>query len=332
MNQLYSTSKSQMMEKEYGNIDSYRLCSEIGTGASCQVFVGFKSENPKQKVAIKIINEDSKFSRDEDIKMMAMELMVLSKVQHKHIVKVHSGKDNGKLKIGNLEFKEPYTVMELAENGCFVDYLIKTGFMSENLSRHYFRQLIDGLEQLHSQGYIHRDIKPDNLLLNSDFDLLISDFGHCIPMIDGVSEDGTYWSQLGTPLYNPPESEDMPPRGTAAVDLFMAGSVLFVFLTGRLPFEVGALRDDKFYKYFYQGNPSKFWTEHMKGLRHQPSHEVIDLLNRLFSVDPTKRPSLNEIKSHNWYIGELPSKEMVTKDMQIRVERMLKDSRSPTRR
>lgn len=321
-----------MMEKEYGKIDDYCLCSEIGTGASCQVFVGYQKENPTKMIAIKIINEESKFSRDEDIRMMATEFRVLSKIQHKNIVKIHAGEENGKLKIGNLEFKEPYTVLELAQNGCMVDYLIKTGSMSEELSRYYFKQLIDGLVQIHAQGYIHRDIKPDNLLLNEHFELLISDFGHCIPMIDGMSEDGSFWTQLGTPLYNPPEAAENPTRGSPAVDIFMAGSVLFVFLTGRLPFETGAHKDDKFYKYFFQGNPARFWIEHLKLFRQQPSQEALDFLTKLFSVDPSKRPSINQIKSHAWLAGGLPSKEMVTKDMQARLGRMLKERRSEVRR
>lgn len=320
-----------MMEQEYGQVDNYHLLKEIGTGASCQVFVGFLDGNRDKKLAIKLINENSTFSREEDMRMMETECKILSKVKHKHIVNLHSVSNSGRLKIGNLEFKEPYTVLELAENGCIVDCLEKTGNLTEDVSRYYFRQLIEGLEHIHSHGYIHRDIKPDNLLLNSDFDMLISDFGHSVPMVDGVSDDTTYWTQLGTPMYNPPESHSKPATGSPAVDIFMAGTVLFIFLTGMIPFKKGAETDDLFYQHFYQGTPRRFWTAHFKNSRIQLPEDAIELMTSLFAVNPAKRPSISDIKNHAWYNSPVPSKENVQKDMNVRFQKIRKINHLPNR-
>ena len=99
--------------------------------------------------------------------------------------------------------------MEFCEGGEVFDYLYFTGKFTEDIARFYFKQLIAGLEAVHNVGISHRDLKPENLLLDSNFNLKISDFGYSKYM----SEDGEgkLKSFVGTAMYMAPEIHELKP-------------------------------------------------------------------------------------------------------------------------
>ena len=70
-----------------------------------------------------------------------------------------------------------YILLELASNGCLYDYVAYTERFDEMTARHYFSQLMSGINYIHSAGFTHRDLKLENLLLDDCFDLKIADFG-----------------------------------------------------------------------------------------------------------------------------------------------------------
>jgi len=74
-------------------------------------------------------------------------------------------------------------VIERAEGGELMDFLMITGPFNEPLARHYFKQLMIGLEYCHLNGVTHRDLKPDNLLLDANYVLKIADFGFAAPFL-----------------------------------------------------------------------------------------------------------------------------------------------------
>lgn len=94
-----------------------------------------------------------------------------------------------------------------------MSYLFNTGVFSELISRHYFRQLISGLEYMLSKGFTHRDLKLDNLLLDDKFRLKIADFGYAGPLA-GRTGNGYLHTILGTFPYMAPEiHEQLPYKG-----------------------------------------------------------------------------------------------------------------------
>ena len=93
-----------------------------------------------------------------------------------------------------------YLVYEKAEGGELMDYLLITGAFSEPLARHYFKQLMQGLDYCHMNGVAHRDLKPDNLLLDGNFNLKIADFGFAAPFL-GRDGSGNLNTKCGTLQY-----------------------------------------------------------------------------------------------------------------------------------
>ena len=94
--------------------------------------------------------------------------------------------------------------MDLMPGGSLWEHICYGGPISEKFARFVFCQLLDGLEYIHKVGYAHRDIKPQNLLLDQDFNLKIADFG-VSTLHTGSNETGLLRERVGTPAYMLPE-------------------------------------------------------------------------------------------------------------------------------
>jgi serine/threonine protein kinase len=97
-----------------------------------------------------------------------------------------------------------YIVLELAKGGELFDYVSISGKFPEDLARFYFKQLLEGLNYCHQKGIAHRDMKPDNLLLDHQYVLKIADFGLAGPTA-GRDGKGYLKTKLGTLNYMAPE-------------------------------------------------------------------------------------------------------------------------------
>ena len=208
-----------------------------------------------------------------------------------------------------------YAVLQLAEGGELFDFLSTTGKFSEQVSRFYFRQLIEALDHCHSHGYAHRDIKPENLFFDDKFNLLLGDFGFSTLMA-GKDGSGKLKTILGTDNYMAPEIHAKAPYIGSSVDLFAAGIILFIFFTGHPPFN-HAKASDPYYSLICMNNHEKFWAYHSRkkqgGIKFF-SPEFINLINAMLAFDPTQRPSIAEIKAHAWYKGEVPTSDQIVEE------------------
>lgn len=118
-----------------------------------------------------------------------------------------------------------FIVIELAPNGTLFDF-VREKPLTEEVARYYFVQLIKGLEAMHKAGYCHKDIKLDNILLDSNFVLKISDFGLSQPLKN--KQDGYMLTDIcGTKGYMAPELLKKKPHKGVKVDVFAAGVCLF---------------------------------------------------------------------------------------------------------
>lgn len=126
------------------------------------------------EVAIKIIDKTQLNANSLD--KLSREVSIMSKLNHPNIVKLYEVIETE---------KTLYLVMEYINNGEVFEYLVKNGRMKENIARQKFRQLISAVQYLHSKNIIHRDLKAENLLLDSNLDVKIVDFGFSNMFVEG---------------------------------------------------------------------------------------------------------------------------------------------------
>jgi serine/threonine protein kinase len=305
-------------------IDDYVLKRELGSGANARVYLGYHKSNEKDLFAIKLINSESSNSEEVNAEAIAMEAKTLQNLNHPNIIKVYDLRENGR--INNRGQVYPgntlYCVMQLAQKGVFLDYLMSGGQMEENVARFYFKQLVDAMSYIHSRGVVHRDLKPDNLLVGDNYDLLVADFGHCAES-NGTKDVTKLSTRLGTPIYNAPEiaSSKSSKYDGKEVDSFMVGVVLFIFLTANTPFKEGANKIDPFYKHIIAGNPKGFWDLHESRLKKVNfSMELKDLISALFAVEGGHRPQLSQLLAHPWMQGPTASQAEVKQEMEKRYQ------------
>ena len=160
----------------------------------------------------------------------------------------------------------------------------------------YFHQLIKALTYLHTYGYAHRDVKPENILIDKNFNLKLADFGF-------ATKEKTSTSRKGTFGYMSPQVIANQMYDWMEADLFSAAVLLFIMVTQHPPF-LRAEPTDKYYKKIWNGNWESFWDLHSD---ENLSESFIDFMTKMLSVEPWDRLTLREIISHPWYTGKVPT-------------------------
>lgn len=132
--------------------------------------------------------------------------------------------------------------MEYAENGTVLKYLKDFKRFSECMARTYFRQLISALKYCHSKNIAHRDLKLENLLLDRNYVLKLSDFGFARSI--AINTSGKHSSNVclsktfcGSNAYASPEILQQIPYDPISSDIWATGVILFAMIFGRLPFD-----------------------------------------------------------------------------------------------
>ena len=164
-------------------------------------------------------------------KRFVREARLAARLSHPNVVSVYdAGEDDGR----------PYIVMEHVDGESLADVVASRGRLASEEARALALQAANGLAHAHGAGLVHRDIKPQNLLLGSDGTLKIADFGIArAAEATALTQAGTV---LGTAAYLSPEQalgEDVGP----AADVYSLGAVLYELLTGKPPFEFESLPD-----------------------------------------------------------------------------------------
>lgn len=181
-----------------------------------------------------------------------------------------------------------YLILELASGGDLFDKIISMGGFSEDQARVYFQQIVSGLRHCHDQGIIHRDMKPENLLLDANGNLKISDFGLSNTIL---TTEQMLKTHCGSEKYAAPEvMQNTDPYIGPPVDVWSIGVILYIMVGGAFPF-VEATMKCELYSSFVAGT-----FEFPKAM----SIELVDLLTRTFAAEPARRITLAQIAEHPW--------------------------------
>lgn len=129
--------------------------------------------------------------------------------------------------------------MEVCGAGDLLTYVRRRRKLKEDVAKHVFKQVIEGLKYIHSKNILHRDIKLDNILLTSEGDVKICDFG-----VSKIVKNGEIMTeQCGTPAYIAPEVFENRGYENYGSDVWSAGVVLYAMLYGTVPFKASNMTE-----------------------------------------------------------------------------------------
>jgi protein-serine/threonine kinase len=177
------TEKTEKPKKET-RFGDYILGQTLGEGEFGKVKMGWKRDGGVQ-VAIKLIRRETLGNNPSRLPKIYREIAILRGLQHPNIVRLHEMVETER-HIG--------IILEYASGGELFDYILQHRFLKDNAARRLFAQLVSGVGYLHKKGIVHRDLKLENLLLDRNRNIIITDFGfaNTFNPSDELSEDIEY--------------------------------------------------------------------------------------------------------------------------------------------
>ncbi|XP_067910697.1 serine/threonine-protein kinase ULK1 isoform X3 [Heterodontus francisci] len=215
----------------------------IGHGAFAVVFKGRYIEKPDWEVAIKCINKKN-LAKSQTL--LGKEIKILKELKHDNIVALYDFQEMA---------NSVYLVMEYCNGGDLADYLHSKGTLSEDTIRLFLQQIAGAMKMLHSKGVIHRDLKPQNILLSftggrksnpNNIRIKIADFGFARYLQTNMLAA----TLCGSPMYMAPEVI-MSQHYDAKADLWSIGTIVYQCLTGKAPFQANSPQN---LRLFYEKN------------------------------------------------------------------------------
>lgn len=193
-----------------------------------------------------------------------------------------------------------WIAMEMAEGGDLFDKIEPDVGVDSEVAQFYFQQLVRAISYLHEEcGVAHRDIKPENILLDKNGNLKLADFGLASKFRRKDGSRRICMDQRGSPQYMAPEILHHSEYYADTTDIWSIGVLLFVILTGELPWDLPVSEDANF-ECFMQNNGNL-----NVGPWARIDFKHLNLLRKILQPDPVKRVSLQGIREHPWFTANV---------------------------
>ena len=245
-----NTSANTLLETGSVIDNNWVLIERVGKGGMGEVFHAHQL-NLKRDVVIKVISEEILQDLEENpeevanaMKRLQIEVQTMAQVRHPNVLQIY---DYGSVSV---QKKVQYIAMEYVPGNTLRYTMSEEGFGNEtklivDWIEHYFLPVLDGLEAIHAHDIVHRDMKPENILMDGDTPK-IADFGLArSPKLKAVSNS---WDVKGTMSYMAPEQFSDFRKAKFAADIYSLGKILFEAISGKLnskivPFKTVALEE-----------------------------------------------------------------------------------------
>ncbi|XP_077991378.1 testis-specific serine/threonine-protein kinase 2-like [Glandiceps talaboti] len=267
-----------MGDREVLRSHGLMMGENVGYGSYSKVKFAIETKT-MAKVAVKVIDRN-KAPKDFLKNFLPRELDILTDLEHENIITTY----------GHFSFNEKvYILQEFAENGDVLSYIRMVGSaLPERLAKQWIRETTAGLEYLHKQGITHRDLKCENLLLDYDMTVKITDFGFA----RFVEPDDLSKTYCGSAAYASPEILKSQPYHPMPSDIWALGVVTYILTCGEMPFG-----DDT-------TNVSKIMRRQQDGivfpLLRRLSPECKELLKAMLRIQPKERITAEEVLANRW--------------------------------
>lgn len=273
-------SPGHFMHETAGELrEKYKIGNKLGVGAFSTVRIITHRETGEKR-SLKIVHKKS-MKTDEERGMAATEVSLLKSLDHPNIVKLHEYSQDS---------KNFYIVTEYCSGGELFDKIVSSDCFSEKIAANYMKQILGVLCYLHKKNIVHRDVKPENLLLTDESpaaSLKLIDFGSSRRFREGE----ILLKKLGTPYYIAPEV--LARNYNHMCDLWSAGVNMYILLCGFPPF--GGDDDHEIIQNVKRGTlsfPSPEWDN--------ISSLAKDLIHKLLVRNPEFRISAQNALKHPW--------------------------------
>ncbi|KAK4705875.1 hypothetical protein P7C70_g339, partial [Phenoliferia sp. Uapishka_3] len=263
-------------------VGPWRIGKDLGKGSSGRVKLA-KHQETGQLCAIKIVpkprpppGQEHAEKADKTLLGIEREIVIMKLIEHPNVLRLIDVWETT---------SELYLIMEYVPGGELFDYLVRKGKLGADEALHYFQQIISGVDYCHRFNICHRDLKPENLLLDSERNIKIADFGMAALERSGKLLE----TSCGSPHYASPEIVSGLNYHGSSSDIWSCGIILFALLTGRLPFDDENIRD--------------LLAKVKKGRYNMPPElpaAAQDLIRRMLEVDPERRIKMVDIQKHPW--------------------------------
>ncbi len=250
----------------------------IGKGSFSTIYKGYSTKNNKI-YAIKEITIDKKQNKSN----VKRELNVLKTLDNPYIVKLHDV-------IIDTNYNNIYFILDYFPKGDLAKFLNHKP-LKEKYCRKYMKQLSQGLEYLLNKDILHRDLKPQNILLTNEYNIKITDFGFA----KQVEKNSLITTLCGSPMYMAPEIINKQDYDIKS-DLWSVGVILYEMAYGHVPFNVST-----FLELIKRINNKEIEFENKKI---KISEDCLMLMKSLLTKDPNKRISWEEFFNHRWFIND----------------------------
>ena len=299
---------------EIGN--DYIIIKKLSYGGQANVFL-VKDKKTNIKYAAKVPKYDNSSFLEDEYKILDTlknSQNIINYIEYKEGIIKRNGREPE---------KKNYLILELSYNRSLDEYIrfLPNGFKEEYCKIIFYR-IAKCVKEIHDKGISHRDIKPDNILLDKDFHPKITDFGHAIKYSSKLT--GT----AGTARYKAPELiNDEAEKGYDGykIDIFSLGVTLFELRFRIILFQEATL-EEYTYKILNSEDLTKTKEALWKLIESKPSFGGIsddfkDLYTKMISFDPDKRPTIDEILKHKWFgnIRNMTEEELNKYEEEIKI-------------